>query len=67
MRAIPPPCCCRARSMALPARVRFPSVAALDVIETKYKQRGKTVEITGSNAPSADLHGKLTGELVGSH
>lgn len=43
------------------------SVAALDAIETKYKQRGKTVEIIGLNDPSADLHGKLTGELAGSH
>ncbi|MBT2407433.1 MULTISPECIES: SulP family inorganic anion transporter [unclassified Streptomyces] len=40
------------------------SVAALDAIETKYAQRGKTVEITGLNDPSADLHGKLTGELA---
>ncbi|MFJ3963243.1 SulP family inorganic anion transporter [Streptomyces sp. NPDC090036] len=40
------------------------SVAALDAIETKYAQRGKTVEITGLNDPSADLHGKLTGELT---
>ncbi|MGX1915778.1 SulP family inorganic anion transporter [Streptomyces phaeochromogenes] len=40
------------------------SVAALDAIETKYTQRGKTVEITGLNDPSADLHGKLTGELT---
>ncbi|MFH9424242.1 SulP family inorganic anion transporter [Streptomyces sp. NPDC017529] len=36
------------------------SVAALDAVETKYKQRGKTVEITGLNDPSATLHGKLT-------
>ena len=43
------------------------SVAALDAIETKYAQRGKTVEITGLNAPSARLHGKLSGELAGSH
>ncbi|MFF9790352.1 SulP family inorganic anion transporter [Streptomyces bacillaris] len=43
------------------------SVAALDAIETKYAQRGKTVEITGLNDLSADLHGKLTGELTGSH
>ncbi|MDT0309771.1 SulP family inorganic anion transporter [Streptomyces sp. DSM 44917] len=43
------------------------SVAALDAIETKYAQRGKTVEITGLNDSSADLHGKLTGELAGSH
>lgn len=41
------------------------SVAALDTIETKYAQRGKTVEIIGLNDPSADLHGKLTGELTG--
>ncbi len=43
------------------------SVAALDAVETKYKQRGKSVEITGLNDPSADLHGRLTGELSGSH
>ncbi|MEU0667435.1 SulP family inorganic anion transporter [Streptomyces lavendulocolor] len=43
------------------------SVAALDAVETKYAQRGKTVEITGLNDPSADLHGRLTGELAGSH
>jgi SulP family sulfate permease len=43
------------------------SVAALDAIETKYAQRGKTVEIIGLNNPSAHLHGKLTGELAGSH
>ncbi len=40
------------------------SVAALDAIETKYAQRGKTVEIIGLNDPSAGLHGKLTGELA---
>ncbi|GAU66474.1 putative SulP family transporter [Streptomyces sp. NBRC 110611] len=43
------------------------SVAALDAIETKYKERGKTVEITGLNQSSAHLHGKLSGELTGSH
>jgi SulP family sulfate permease len=41
------------------------SVAALDAVETKYAQRGKTVEITGLNQPSAVLHGRLTGELAG--
>nr|WP_244883390.1 SulP family inorganic anion transporter [Streptomyces zhihengii] len=41
------------------------SVAALDAVETKYAQRGKTVEITGLNDPSADLHRRLTGELAG--
>ncbi|GAA1373644.1 SulP family inorganic anion transporter [Streptomyces beijiangensis] len=40
------------------------SVAALDAIETKYGQRGKTVEIIGLNDPSADLHGRLSGELT---
>lgn len=40
------------------------SVAALDAIETKYAQRGKSVEIIGLNDPSADLHGRLTGELT---
>lgn len=40
------------------------SVAALDAVETKYTQLGKTVEIIGLNDPSADLHGKLTGELA---
>ncbi|WP_329619582.1 SulP family inorganic anion transporter [Streptomyces sp. NBC_01255] len=40
------------------------SVAALDAIETRYAQRGKTVEIIGLNAPSAALHGKLSGELT---
>ncbi|MEV4874796.1 SulP family inorganic anion transporter [Streptomyces cyaneofuscatus] len=40
------------------------SVAALDAVETKYKQRGRTVEIIGLNDPSADLHARLTGELT---
>ncbi|MFJ8907140.1 SulP family inorganic anion transporter [Streptomyces sp. NPDC102351] len=40
------------------------SVAALDAIESKYAQRGRSVEIIGLNDPSADLHGKLTGELT---
>ncbi|HZF87789.1 SulP family inorganic anion transporter [Streptomyces sp.] len=43
------------------------SVAALDAIETKYAQRGKSVEITGLNEPSAHLHGKLSGELAAGH
>ncbi|WP_206341937.1 SulP family inorganic anion transporter [Streptomyces ureilyticus] len=40
------------------------SVAALDAIETKYAQRGKTVEISGLNEPSARIHGTLSGELA---
>ncbi|WP_189552212.1 SulP family inorganic anion transporter [Streptomyces lavendofoliae] len=43
------------------------SVAALDAIETKYAQRGKSVEITGLNDPSAQLHGRLSGELAAGH
>ncbi|GHB61400.1 hypothetical protein GCM10010377_60370 [Streptomyces viridiviolaceus] len=43
------------------------SVAALDAIETKYAQRGKTVEITGLNKHNAHLHGKLSGELTPGH
>ncbi|MFI2409772.1 SulP family inorganic anion transporter [Streptomyces sp. NPDC018947] len=43
------------------------SVAALDAVAAKYAQRGKSVEITGLNDPSADLHGRLTGELAGGH
>ncbi|MFJ9943094.1 SulP family inorganic anion transporter [Streptomyces erythrochromogenes] len=41
------------------------SVAALDAVEAKYAQRGKTVEIIGLNEPSAELHGRLTGGLTG--
>jgi SulP family sulfate permease len=43
------------------------SVAALDAIETKYSQRGKTVEIIGLNTSSAKMHDILSGELSGSH
>lgn len=43
------------------------SVAALDAIETKYAQRGKTVEIIGLNQPSARIHDRLSGELTGGH
>ncbi|ARZ71887.1 SulP family inorganic anion transporter [Streptomyces sp. HU2014] len=41
------------------------SVAALDAVEAKYAQRGKTVEITGLDGASAKLHGALSGELAG--
>ncbi|MFG2894177.1 SulP family inorganic anion transporter [Streptomyces sp. NPDC048248] len=43
------------------------SVAALDAIEAKYQQRGKSVEIVGLNEPSARLHKTLSGELTGGH
>ncbi|MFB7178378.1 SulP family inorganic anion transporter [Streptomyces sp. NPDC056257] len=41
------------------------SVAVLDAVETKYAARGKTVEITGLNRASADLHARLTGAVSG--
>jgi SulP family sulfate permease len=43
------------------------SVAALDAITTKYARRGKAVEIIGLNEASARIHGRLAGELAGSH
>ncbi len=43
------------------------SVAALDTVRAKYAQRGKQVEITGLNHPSAALHARLTGELATAH
>ncbi|MEN3582683.1 SulP family inorganic anion transporter [Streptomyces sp. ZYX-F-203] len=41
------------------------SVAALDAVENKYAQRGKKVTIVGLNEPSADMHGRLAGQLSG--
>ncbi|MEU4465929.1 SulP family inorganic anion transporter [Streptomyces sp. NPDC024017] len=41
------------------------SVAALDAVEAKYAQRGKSVEIIGLNESSARLHRALSGELTG--
>jgi SulP family sulfate permease len=43
------------------------TVAALDAIEFKYRQRGKNVQIVGLNAPSQEWHDKLTGQLGGAH
>ncbi|QES49377.1 sodium-independent anion transporter [Streptomyces venezuelae] len=43
------------------------SVAALDSVQEKYAQRGKSVEITGLNEPSARLHRTLSGELSAGH
>ena len=43
------------------------SVAALDAVEAKYAQRGKSVEIIGLNEPSARMHRTLSGELTGGH
>lgn len=39
------------------------TVASLDAIETKYARRGKSVEIVGLDAASAERHGRLTGTL----
>lgn len=39
------------------------TVAALDAIRTKYERKGKTVEITGLNAASAERHDRLSGDL----
>ncbi|MGI6878748.1 SulP family inorganic anion transporter [Microbacterium sp. gxy059] len=39
------------------------TVAALDAIEHKYRQRGARVEIVGMNDASGDFHGRLTGNL----
>jgi SulP family sulfate permease len=43
------------------------SVAALDAIENKYKQRGKKVTIIGLNEPSAEMHDRLAGQLTPGH
>ena len=39
------------------------SVAALDSIETKYRERGAIVTFTGLDQRSAEFHGRLTGRL----
>ncbi|WP_026066109.1 SulP family inorganic anion transporter [Actinoalloteichus spitiensis] len=43
------------------------SVAALDAVETRYARHGKTVEITGLDEGSANLHGSLSGSLANGH
>ncbi len=40
------------------------TVAALDGIVTKYRSKGKQVEIFGLNEASASMHGRLTGQLA---
>ncbi len=40
------------------------TVAALDGITTKYRAKGKTVEIQGLNTASASMHDRLTGRLA---
>ncbi|SDS18387.1 SulP family inorganic anion transporter [Microlunatus soli] len=41
------------------------TVATLDAIEQKYREKGKNVEITGLNEPSLRWHSRLTGTLGG--
>ena len=43
------------------------AVAALDAIEQRYARHGCTVEITGLNDPSAELHGTLSGQMAAAH
>jgi SulP family sulfate permease len=43
------------------------AVAALDAIEQHYSRYGTTVEITGLNQPSAELHGTLSGQMAAAH
>jgi SulP family sulfate permease len=43
------------------------AVAALDAIEQHYSRHGATVEITGLNQPSAELHETLSGQMAGAH
>ena len=43
------------------------TVAALDAIETKYQQRGKSVEFIGMNKFTTAFHTRLTGGLGSSH
>ena len=41
------------------------TVAALDAIALKYREKGKNVEIIGLNEPSLAWHGRLSGTLGG--
>jgi sulfate permease, SulP family len=43
------------------------TVAALDAIVTKYRTKGKHVEIVGLNQDSADRHDRITGNLGAGH
>ena len=43
------------------------TVAALDAIVTKYRQRGKRVEIVGMNDQTTAFHARLSGELGAGH
>jgi SulP family sulfate permease len=39
------------------------SVAALDSIETKYREHGATITFTGLDQRSSSFHQRLTGQL----
>lgn len=43
------------------------TVATLDAIQLKYRQKGKNVEIIGLNEPSQRWHSRLTGTLGAGH
>ncbi|CAN5539346.1 SulP family inorganic anion transporter [soil metagenome] len=43
------------------------TVAALDAVTTKYRAKGKHVDIIGLNTDSADRHDRLSGTLGGGH
>jgi SulP family sulfate permease len=43
------------------------TVAALDAIEVKYRQKGKNVQIVGLNDPSLAWHDRLSGKLGAGH
>ena len=43
------------------------AVAALDAIEQRYSRHGASVEITGLNPRSAELHETLSGQLATAH
>ncbi|WP_217428028.1 STAS domain-containing protein [Microlunatus speluncae] len=43
------------------------TVAALDAIEVKYREKGKEVEIIGLNEPSLAWHSRLSGKLGSGH
>ncbi len=43
------------------------TVAALDAIQVKYREKGKEVEIIGLNEPSLAWHSRLSGKLGSGH
>ena len=43
------------------------AVAALDAIETHYRRHDVTVEITGLNERSSELHTSLSGRMAAAH